>query len=141
MSLYSIITTNTNASQVFDCEDFDFPSSPGNMNLKGDSLVDFSNLSFVNKGLFVSPFHQYTSKHVETFHYKVKSDDKNGNSSSQFPVPEPATILLFGSGLIGLAGNRIRKKYSGCPENGVHLPPNQQSKGVPLSGEAIQADQ
>lgn len=26
------------------------------------------------------------------------------------PVPEPATILLFGTGIVGLAGNRIRRQ-------------------------------
>lgn len=29
---------------------------------------------------------------------------------SPTPTPEPATILLFGAGIIGLAGNRIRRK-------------------------------
>ena len=32
------------------------------------------------------------------------------NNGGTAPVPEPATMLLFGTGLLGLAGLRLRKK-------------------------------
>ena len=36
----------------------------------------------------------------------VNSSTKQGTSS----VPEPATVLLFGTGIAGLAGTRLRRK-------------------------------
>lgn len=42
--------------------------------------------------------HALTSSDVQTL-YNVAA-----------PVPEPATIFLFGTGIAGLVGNRIRKK-------------------------------
>jgi hypothetical protein len=34
------------------------------------------------------------------------------SQSDQQPVPEPTTIILFGTGLLGLAGTMRRKKKS-----------------------------
>ncbi len=46
--------------------------------------------------------------------YTFEVDNHGGPSSINFtpiaPVPEPTTMLLFGTGLVGLLGSRIRKK-------------------------------
>lgn len=46
--------------------------------------------------------HSFTP-YVENMSVRIYGDPVN-------PVPEPATMLLFGFGLIGLAGSRIRRK-------------------------------
>ena len=46
------------------------------------------------------------SNHINRY---IKYDNISGTVDAA-PVPEPATILLFGFGLAGLAGSRIRKK-------------------------------
>jgi len=38
--------------------------------------------------------------------------DGSGGSGGASPVPEPCTMLLLGSGLVGFAGTRIRKRFN-----------------------------
>lgn len=42
--------------------------------------------------------------------YNIDFTDPQITSSSISTVPEPATLLLFGTGLAGLAGSRLRRK-------------------------------
>ena len=49
----------------------------------------------------------------ENYYVKMQNVGLNGVGSSKMqPTPEPATMLLLGSGLVGLAGYRRRKKLS-----------------------------
>jgi hypothetical protein len=48
----------------------------------------------------------------ENFGYNDKDTKKDGNDRPPAPVPEPATLLLFGAGAVGLAAfkNKFKKK-------------------------------
>ena len=65
----------------------------------------FSNLGLYGSSLDLKLYPYYSSSWV--FIDEVKFDD-----SSSSPIPEPNTMLLFGSGLIGVAGFRRRFKKS-----------------------------
>ncbi len=70
--------------------------------ITGDTFADYVGSSSGNAGEGNALF----AAHVAGF------DDGNGNTSGFFaaPVPVPAAVWLFGSGLLGLAGVARRKK-------------------------------
>jgi hypothetical protein len=44
---------------------------------------------------------------------KITTNYGFGLAAPTFPVPEPSTLLLFGTGLFGLFRNRLRRQWSG----------------------------
>jgi hypothetical protein len=69
------------------------------------SLVDSFTVSFVWLGGGAGPGSQYFEVY-DGLNWSVSEDGVTGGA----PVPEPATMLLFGTGLAGLLGTGIRRK-------------------------------
>ncbi len=68
-------------------------------------------ISFDITGLLVDGANHimFTGNGANSGDYVVGQVDMNYDGSSA-PVPEPATMLLFGTGLVGLVGSRLRKE-------------------------------
>ena len=71
-------------------------------------LTDMFTVSFVWIGGGTGPGSQYFEVY-DGITWSVLED--GFTSSGAAPVPEPATMLLFGTGLAGFVGSRIRRKY------------------------------
>ncbi len=76
------VLTDTNLPQTLDLSAFDY------------------HMLFIDKRDYVTPNHSNW----------MAGEDYNISSINQRPVPEPTTMLLFGLGLLGLAGVNRRKK-------------------------------
>ena len=69
------------------------------------TLVEAGRGSF-NVGGSTGQWNIYNEQWVD---YPISTFDPNGDIYDRSPVPVPTTLLLFGSGLMGLAG--VRKKF------------------------------
>lgn len=77
------------------------------------SLSDMFTVSFVWLGGVTGPGSQFFEVY-DGITWSVLED--GFTSSGAAPVPEPSTILLFGTGLAGFVGSRIRKKQKESTE-------------------------
>lgn len=116
------LTDNLGVISLFEADDWSF----GDL---GGGLVNLAEISYLpdlsfQSDRFTLATLSFTSLSVGasdlTISYADISDDWGGRIFAELssgsidvaPVPEPATMLLFGTGIAGLIGSRIRKNKS-----------------------------
>jgi hypothetical protein len=116
------IYTLSNADNLVDVINYNSPySSPWQYTGggAGETKVGFGNFSFFNDGTAGYPYYVTgfdlsflnTYGYEFTAHFTMECGNDNLIGSTA-PVPEPATMLLLGTGIIGLAGVTRRKNIN-----------------------------